>query len=124
MPVDPLNVEFVRLLAASGWSQAESARQLELTPATISLYVSNQTRPSLTTIKLFKLMIGDRAPIPGEERFSTELHDKARPLEEWEQDLLKDLRSLEEETRHKAVQHFRALAGLMNRQGKKKKAGY
>jgi transcriptional regulator with XRE-family HTH domain len=86
---DALNMEFVRLLANSGWNQSEAAEKLRLSPAVITKYVQGETRPSLTVLKLFKLLIGDLTPLPGDiEATGLETRDVGRPLEAWESDLL------------------------------------
>src|SRR3954471_20148213 len=89
---DPLNVEFVRLLAKSGWGKSQTAHKLELTPAAITRYLSGETRPSLTTLKLFKLMIGDMEPLPGTD----EMMDQAPmlPMTAEEAELIKTIRSI------------------------------
>ena len=49
--------EFKELLKQSGWNQAEAARRLELTPASISRYMSEQDEPSKQTLRLFRLLL-------------------------------------------------------------------
>lgn len=112
--MDPLNVEFERLLAKSGWTQSESARQLELTPAVITRYLNGETRPSLTTLKLFKLMLGDIAPLP-QARGGAGRGD-LRPMQEWERDLLKEMRSLAPDTRAGLISGFKKILNVMPRQ--------
>ena len=51
------NREFMQLLEASGWSQAEAARRLHLAPSNISQYKSNTNRPSRQVLELFKLLL-------------------------------------------------------------------
>jgi transcriptional regulator with XRE-family HTH domain len=109
MPGDPLNREFSRLLAGSGWTQAEAARQLSLTPAAISRYLSGETRPSVTVIRLLKLLLHDTAPMPvpaADRRAGT---DPLLPLEPWEGPLLAELRQLDAETRRQVVRGLRTL---------------
>src|SRR5436190_1430737 len=65
--MDPLNKAFIQLVSKSGWTKAETARRLELTPAVITRYFNGETRPSLTTIKLLKLTLGDTSPLPGRD---------------------------------------------------------
>lgn len=60
--MDPLNREFVELLNASGWTSAEAARQLEVTPGLISQYRSGSTRPSPQMLRLFKLVLVGENP--------------------------------------------------------------
>ncbi|MBC8095743.1 MAG: helix-turn-helix domain-containing protein [Akkermansiaceae bacterium] len=111
---DPLCQEFVRLLANSGWSQSEAARQLRLTSGTISQYMSGDTRPSPTTLLAFKCLIGDKLPLPGETK-SVQLKDGPANLEEGEQTLFNELRRMEKPDRDAAVKHFRGLTELMQK---------
>jgi len=55
------NDEFRRLFERSGWTQAEAARQLDVTPGVVSQYLSGDTRPSGTTLKLLHVLVGDAA---------------------------------------------------------------
>ncbi len=107
--IHPLNAEFIRLLALSGWSQAESARRLHLDPGTISQYVSHKTRPSATVLGFFKSLLGDPTEIPGIEGSALPGIDSQRTLEPWEEELLTGLRSLEPEKRKRIVRHLQGL---------------
>jgi transcriptional regulator with XRE-family HTH domain len=107
--IHPLNAEFIRLLALSGWSQAESARRLHLDPGTISQYVSHKTRPSATVLGFFKSLLGDPTEIPGIEGSALPGIDSRRTLEPWEEELLTGLRSLEPEKRKRIVRHLQGL---------------
>lgn len=111
--IDPLQAEFVRLLDKSGWSQSEAARQLELSPAAVSQYISLDTVPSKTTIKLFKCILADEEPVPGLPEFTFELRETVSGLDDWEQAILTDLRALNDDDRKRAVHHFRELASMM-----------
>jgi transcriptional regulator with XRE-family HTH domain len=112
--MDILNAEFTRLLASSGWKQAEAARHLELSPAVITRYVTNDTRPSLTVLKLFKLLIGDMQPLPGEETPVTN-GEAERPLDAAERQLIQHLRALDEGERRRVVQAFCAMLQAVER---------
>jgi len=108
-----INAEFVRLLSAAGWSQAEAARRLYLDPGTISLYVNGKVRPSLTVLALFKCLIGDTQPLPGQEE---PLLAAGRPLESWEFELLEGLRLLTPERRRRVSRCFQALLDELPRE--------
>jgi transcriptional regulator with XRE-family HTH domain len=113
-----LNSEFTRLLRVSGWKQAEAARRLHLSPATVSLYLSGHTRPSVTVIQLFKLMLGDTSPIPGEPGTDqVEPPPRLPPLEEDEVALLRELRLLDGTDRRSLIHAFRGIAALLPRPG-------
>jgi transcriptional regulator with XRE-family HTH domain len=62
--VDPLKKEFVDLLKAVGWTQAEAARQLCMTSGAVNQIVNpnSPVRPSPTTLRLFKLMVAAARP--------------------------------------------------------------
>lgn len=60
--MDDLSVEFMRLLRSSGWSKAEAARQLDVTPSLISQYANGVTRPSPQMLRLFKLVLATENP--------------------------------------------------------------
>src|SRR6185369_15802466 len=55
------SAEFIRLLKASGWSQARAARALEITPGAVSQICSRRTRPRSSTLGLLKRVIGTGA---------------------------------------------------------------
>ena len=62
--MDPLKQEFVDILRAIGWSQAETARQLCMTSGAVNQIINpNSTvRPSPTTLRLFKLIVAAERP--------------------------------------------------------------
>ena len=93
--MDPLNKAFIQLVSKSGWTKAETARRLELTPAVITRYFNGETRPSLTTIKLLKLTLGDTSPLPGRDTDISVGLNTYRELSSWEENLLIELRRLE-----------------------------
>ncbi len=112
MRPEPLNQEFARLLAASGWSQAQAARELSLTPAVVSRYLSGETRPSLTVVRLFKLLLGARgalAPPAG----PLVLKDERRQLRAGERELLDALDQFDEVTRQRVIEGFRGVLAAL-----------
>ncbi len=106
MSSDPLNREFARLLKASGWTQSEAARQLNLSPAAVSRYLSLETRPSTTVIQLFKLLINDRAPVAPPPAPSPIVE---RTLTPEELDLIQDLRGLDTDASRRVISGIRAI---------------
>ena len=114
MRTDPLNAEFMRLLAKAGWKKAEAARRLELTPAVITRYFNGETRPSLTTLKLFKLLLGDSTALPGDAKGKPVATAPGyRPMAPWEEELLATLRALDPNVARKLSQHFTAIAAQL-----------
>jgi transcriptional regulator with XRE-family HTH domain len=93
-----LKQEFRELLQASGWSQAEAARQLAMTPSALSQIVreNSPVRPSLVTLRLFGLLLWSKKP--GAARRMARRQRKAR-AEKWEQDLIRALRRIPPNTR-------------------------
>lgn len=63
--MDALNQEFLRLFAVSGWNQARVSRELHVSSGTVSQYVSGETRPSLTVLRLLAELVGDTLRVPG-----------------------------------------------------------
>jgi transcriptional regulator with XRE-family HTH domain len=113
--VDQLNAEFKRLLRLSGWSQAEAARHLHLNRSTVSLYLSGQTRPSVPVLQLFKLMLGDLTPLPGQPpEASARVSPPLVPLDEEETALLRRLRALGGPRRRTVLAAFQSILAEMS----------
>jgi len=104
--IDPKQ-EFRELLAASGWSQAEASRQLGMTPSALSQIVRDNSpvRPSAVTLRLFKLLLLRENPDSVQARRT---HRMAFP-EQWERDLVEELREIPPMVREPLVRGFRAL---------------
>ncbi len=110
--------EFARLIIAAGWSQAEAARRLRITPGAVSQICSGKTRPRDSTLNLLKLMVARENPE------ALALHDSAMspPLEAWEMELLTEMRRLPEAERQRLLplikQMIRAMATPLRRTSK------
>jgi len=94
--VDPLKKEFVDLLKAVGWTQAEAARQLAMTSGAVNQIVNpnSPVRPSGTTLRLFKLMVASARPEAINSR-TLELKETAPPPPtEGERKLVQALRAM------------------------------
>lgn len=104
--VDPKQ-EFRELLAESGWSQAEASRQLGMTPSALSQIVRDNSpvRPSAVTLRLFRLLLIREKPDSPQVRKS---HRLAFP-EQWERDLVEELREIPSNVREPLVKGFRGL---------------
>lgn len=59
---EPLKKEFIQLFKLSGWTQAEVARQLELTRGGVNGIITGRTIPSHATVKLFRLILMSEKP--------------------------------------------------------------
>jgi len=104
-PADPKR-EFRGLLRASGWSQAEAARQLAMSPSALSQIVrrNSPVRPSPVTLRLFRLLLLREGPErPGAGRATP---PGGRP---WERDVLLALRKIAPETRQPILDALRAM---------------
>ena len=84
----PLKKQFIELYEKSGWSQAEVARQLELTRGGVNGIITGPTVPSLATVKLFQLILGSRQRIG-------QGGEVTKRAESWAEPLLAELREVE-----------------------------
>ncbi len=94
--MDPLKKEFLDLLRAVGWTQAETARQLCMTSGAVNQIVNpnSPVRPSTTTLRLFKLIVAAQRPEAINPR-TLELKPGAEPaLNEPERRLVESLRAI------------------------------
>jgi transcriptional regulator with XRE-family HTH domain len=51
------NQQFLNLFSVCGWSQAEVARRLNITPGAVSQMRSGKIRPRLSTLNLFERVV-------------------------------------------------------------------
>lgn len=105
-------MEFVRLLRSSGWHQARASRELGVSTATISRYVSGEQKPSLPVLRLFADSINDQLLLDGENP-GQRAREGARFLDDWEHEVLAVFRRLRPEDRDKATGALSALLGAM-----------
>lgn len=96
----PLKKEFIELYRQSGWTQAEAARQLELTRGGVNGLITGPTVPSLATVKLFRLILESRA----ESGKTPAVENQGNA---WAEPLLADLRRLDEGQRSRLILAFR-----------------
>jgi hypothetical protein len=61
----PLKSEFLRLAKRSKWTQAEIARQLDLTRGGVHGIVKGDTVPSRALVRLFQFVLAEKAPAGG-----------------------------------------------------------
>jgi transcriptional regulator with XRE-family HTH domain len=115
-----LKQEFRNLLKASGWSQAEAARQLCMTPSALSQIVrpNSTVKPSHVTLRLFKLLLLREDP----DRLSACAETPQSPTppargEAWESELINALRRLPPTSRSQILTTFHTiLAGWSRNQ--------
>lgn len=60
--MSPLKREFIQLFEASGYSQADVGRLLELTRSAVNQIITGDNIPSPATVKLFKLILASEKP--------------------------------------------------------------
>jgi transcriptional regulator with XRE-family HTH domain len=105
------NIEFRRLLHLSGWTQAQAAEELHVDRVTVNRYVNDAVRPSLTVLRLFAELAGDRVRLPnitvGSERLA---ETEPRRLARWEEKALLVLGSLTPPRRDKLIEFAAAMA--------------
>jgi transcriptional regulator with XRE-family HTH domain len=107
-PPNPLKLEFLQLFKASGWTQAEVARQLELTRGGVNGIITGRTVPSHATLKLFKLILLAEKP---------EAIRAARPAsvqqaeESWLRELLEQVRRVAPAHRERLISALKTVAG-------------
>jgi transcriptional regulator with XRE-family HTH domain len=109
------NIEFIALFEASGWTQAEVARQLHLDRSSVGKFLKGIVSPSGQTLKLFKLILADQKP----EALTA--NDPPMAFIDgagaWEEKVLGDLRDLHIEDRNRVLEVMRTMIrGLPKRE--------
>ena len=93
MGIRDMKQEFRDLLQASGWTQAEAARQLAMTSSALSQIVreNSPVNPSPVTLRLFQLLLLREKPA------ALRRLGRRRPAlgaEQWERDVILALRAI------------------------------
>jgi transcriptional regulator with XRE-family HTH domain len=99
--------EFLSLMKASGWSQAEVARQLHITPGAVSQICTGKIRPRPGTLNMFRLVLKNKNPAMAKK---LEKRD-ATPLKAWEREFVNLLRNMPEADRRRFLAMIQAFAG-------------
>jgi transcriptional regulator with XRE-family HTH domain len=110
--VDKQNLEFIRLLEKSGWTQAKAAEELGLTTGAISQFVSGIARPKTTVIRLFKMLVGDASGYSEVTQVS-ETERGLLPLDGSEVEFIREMRKMEPQARKKVVNSLKTLLSLL-----------
>jgi len=104
----PLKREFINLFKASGWTQAEVARQLELTRGGVNGIITGSTVPSQATLKLFKLILLAEKP---EAMKASERSLAIRRTEKlWLRELIAEMRRVSPSHRARLVLALKTMA--------------
>jgi transcriptional regulator with XRE-family HTH domain len=96
--VGDLKREFAELFKASGWSQAEVARHLELTRGGVNGIITGDTEPSPALVKLFKYVLMSQKPDALKPAQAHEIRETLN-REAWAEELLNELRGVDEKQR-------------------------
>ena len=110
------------MLLASGWTQAEAARQLAMTPSALSQIVrrNSPVRPSPVTLRLFQLLLWREKP----EALREAARRKApSPAEPWEQEVIRELRGVPPKTRQAVLRRLQRLIEATRNRSRARKAG-
>ena len=92
-----------------------------MTTGAISQFVVGISRPKDTVIRLFTLLMGERAAHDEAIRNTPGYERPILPLEDWEQEIIQDLRKLETKVRREAVEGMKMIA-VVTRAGAEEKA--
>jgi len=112
--IHPRKREFLALTKQTGWSQAELARRLELTPGGVSGLVKGGTVPSAGLVKLLRLVISSDLPgtkQPAARSFATVSEAREPGLDK----LLESLARLAPRERGELLTQFAGIAKLVSR---------
>jgi len=117
-----LKQEFRSLLRASGWSQAEAARQLAMSPSALSQIVreNSPVRPSPVTLRLFQLLLWREKPEVMREAARPKAPSAAEP---WEQEVVRELRGVPPVTRQAILRRLKRLIEAARSRPRARKAG-
>ncbi len=105
-----LKNRFIELFSASGWSQAEVARRLEMTRGGVNGIVTGDSVPSAAAVKLFEMILSSEGRMPhvnhalreGESIFSPD-----------EMELVHELRRLDPAARDQTVECLLKMLALL-----------
>ncbi len=99
----------------AGWSQAETARRLDLTPGAVSQICNGKTQPRQATLNLLKLtLLSNRRTVQRLER------PPSGPLADWELELLHPLRALSADQRESLLMAFRGILKTVSAKQRKR----
>jgi len=101
--------EFIGLVKAAGWSQAEAARRLHITPGAISQIFSGRTQPHPGTLNLLKYILATEKP----EVLKAFERARVGGLAPWESQLLEALRGLRPAHREALLVAFQEMIRAM-----------
>ena len=112
--MDPKSEEFAKLIKTAGWSQAEVARLLQITPGAVSQLCNGKTRPHARTLNLLRLIMGQEKPE------ALRFHESQRyaALAPWESELLEGLRRLRASDREWLLPMFHQMIKTMPQTGR------
>jgi transcriptional regulator with XRE-family HTH domain len=96
----------MRLVAVAGWSQAETARRLNITAGAVSQILSGKTRPRQALLNLLTLLVAS-----AENNVKPRVHRPATSRPTWEKELMQCMHKLSDSHRQLVMRLARELAG-------------
>jgi transcriptional regulator with XRE-family HTH domain len=108
----PLKKQFIDLVTASGLSQADIARLINMTRGGVNGIVTGESVPSIATVQLLKLaLLAEKPEIlrPSGKGFRDAASAESYNPDGWANDLLNELRQIEEKDRDTLVLALRAV---------------
>lgn len=105
----PKTKEFLALVKASGWTQAEVARQLHITPGAVSQMCSGKILPKAGTLNLFKLILAKINP----EALRAYENSLPKSEDPWKREIVEALERLPESARRRILEPITAMINLM-----------
>lgn len=106
----------MKLVRASGWSQAEVARRLHITPGAVSQLCHGLTRPSGATFNLFKYILEQEKP---GTLARVDKAGRGSALEPWATQVLESLRRLRPPDRDRVVAALNGLIDAVAKAGRR-----
>lgn len=101
----PRKLEFIELFEKSGWNQAETARELDMTRGGLNGIITGPTVPSAALLKFFKMVLAASGRVS--------ILSDSPSANPWSSDLVNELRGLPEHQRDKLITAFRQIAKVI-----------
>ena len=100
--MEPENEEFARLVREAGWTQLQTAKELDLNRVTVNRIINGGQKVSKTVLRLLVELTGGAIHLPGETHGSRTLSQGETMYRAtgWEHDLLQCCRQLRSDQRN------------------------
>jgi transcriptional regulator with XRE-family HTH domain len=100
--LEPKTEEFLALMKASGWSQAEVARRLHITPGAVSQFCSGKILPKAGTLNLFKMILAKINPAA----LNAYENSHSNSEDPWKHEIMKALERLPKKEGQRLLESF------------------